>query len=185
MLTAPGSLVVVVKVEPALSVLIMTTGMSSVKPSVETRVTVDGAPVTVVVLSRVIGNTRSKVAPLFVVVTVTVDSDNDSDSTVVVIPADPLADCSPRVTVVVTCVARLLAKFSAFLKAEAGIGVPAMSQRYCKGVNNKLVSRELSQLPCIQVIRSGKKFPADARHCEELETDLELLWKEAHQAAKV
>ena len=116
-----------VKVEPTLLVVVMMSGMSSVKPSVETLVTVDAAPVTVVVLSSVIGNTRSKVVPFFVVVTVTVD--NVTDSTVVVVTAAPLADPPPRVIVVVgPCVARLLAKFSALCKAAAGIGAPAMSQ---------------------------------------------------------
>jgi len=56
-LTSPGSLVVVVYVEPALSVLVITTGIRPVNPSdaVEMDVTVDGDPDIVVVLHSVTG----------------------------------------------------------------------------------------------------------------------------------
>ena len=64
-LIAPGWLVVVVYVDPALSVLVITTGMRPVNPleSVDTEVTVDGGPETVVVLHSVTGNARAMMDP--------------------------------------------------------------------------------------------------------------------------
>lgn len=100
--------------------------------------------------------------PDWVVVIVAVDIVVPA-STVVVAPDPPVADEPPVVTVVVTCVARLLASFSAFLNAEAGMGTPTRSQASCKGVSRRLLSRALSQFPCIHRIRSGRKFPAEAR----------------------
>ena len=64
--------------------------------------------------------------------TVTVETETDGEYTVVVAPAPPSAELPPIVTVVVTCVARLLAAFSAFLIAEPGIGEPAIMQANCR-----------------------------------------------------
>lgn len=102
MLTAPGWLVVVVYVEPALSVLVITTGMNPVNPldSVDTEVIVDGDPDTVVVLHSVTGKARAIIDPASVVVTVTVVT--LPASIVVVASAPPLAEAPPIVTVVVT-----------------------------------------------------------------------------------
>ena len=171
MLIAPGSVVVLVYVEPALSVPTMMTGMTPVKPfeadAVDIDVTVDAGPDSVVVDSSVMGYTRYRVVPPCVVVTVAVVTDTESDSTVVVAaePEPPVAEAPPSVTVcvVVTCVARLLATFSAFRMADSGIGAPATSHTSCSGASNKLLSRSLSHSPCMQVMRSGRKLPADAR----------------------
>lgn len=96
--------------------------------------------------------------------TVTVEIEGVGGSTVVVTPEIPVADEPPIVTVVVTGCweARLLAWFSAFLMADSGIGVPATSHTNWRGVNRMSLSRLLSQLPCMQVTKSGRKFPADA-----------------------
>ncbi len=75
-------------------------------------------------LSIVTGYISYIVFPDFVLVIVTVDCVSP-ESIVVVAPDPPDADEPPTVTVVVTCEARLLASFSAFLNAEAGIGTPA------------------------------------------------------------
>lgn len=88
----------------------------------------------------------------------------DPASIVVVASAPPVADEPPAVTVVVTCAARLEASFSAFRRADSGIGAPAISHAHCSGVKRRLLSRSLSQFPCIQVIKSGRKLPAEARH---------------------
>jgi hypothetical protein len=108
-LTTPGCVVVLVYIEPWLSVLTIITGMTPVKPfeGLAVAVTVDGELDTVVVFSKVTGYSRVRVEPFWVVVTVTVDT--DTSSTVVVASAPPLAEDPLIVTVVVTCVARLLA----------------------------------------------------------------------------
>jgi len=108
-------------------------------------------------------------------VTVTVETETDGEYTVVVAPAPPSAELPPIVTVVVTCVARLLAAFSAFLIAEPGIGEPAIMQANCKGVKRRFVSRLLSQLPCIQVTTSGRKFPAEARQMHPISEMSQLV----------
>lgn len=156
--TAPGSTVVVVYVDPAVSVLTITTGLRPVYPleAVDVAVRVDGLPDTVVVLPITTGYNTVTVFPSAVVVTVTVAAEDG--------PAGATVESPPTVTVLVGCAARLLASFSAFLNAAAGIGEPAISQANCSGVNRRLLSRSLSQELCMQVIRSGRKFPAEARH---------------------
>lgn len=63
-LIAPGSLVVVMYVEPALSVFVIMTGMRPVKPfESDTIVIVDGDPETVVVLHSVTGYARAMMEP--------------------------------------------------------------------------------------------------------------------------
>ena len=64
----------------------------------------------------------------------------------------------------VTCVARLVASFSALCKAADGIGAPAISQASLRGSNRRSSSSSLSQESCMQVIKSGRKSPAEARH---------------------
>jgi hypothetical protein len=83
-------------------VLVITTGMNPVNPleSVDTEVTVDGDPETVVVLHSVTGNARAMIEPAWVVVTVTVVT--LPASIVVVASEPPLAEAPPAVTVVVT-----------------------------------------------------------------------------------
>jgi hypothetical protein len=49
---------------------------------------------------------------------------------VVVASAPPVAEDPPIVTVVVTCSARLEAWFSAFRRADSGIGAPAISHAH-------------------------------------------------------
>jgi len=150
---------VVVYVEPAFSALIMTTGMRPAEPA-DTDVIVEGDPETVVVLHSVTGYTRVIADPALVVVIVAVVT--DPISTVVVVACAPPIVPS-KVTVVVNCGARFEAWFSAFCKADAGIGAPAISQTSWRGFKSMLMSRSLSHCPCIQVIRPGRKFPADAR----------------------
>ena len=63
-LITPGSLVVVVYVEPELSVLVIMTGMRAVKPfESDTAVTVDGDPEIVMVLHSVTGYARAIIEP--------------------------------------------------------------------------------------------------------------------------
>jgi len=81
--------------------------------------------------------------------------------TVVVASEPPVAEDPPTVTVVVVWASRLLAWFSAFRIADSGIGAPAISHTICNGVRRRSSSR--SQLPCMHVMRSGRKFPAEAR----------------------
>ena len=155
----------------------MTTGITPVKPFEALAVDVEAGPDTVVIDSRVMGYTRYRVVPPSVVVTVVVVTDTETESTVVVASEDPpVADAPPIVTVsvIVACVARLLSRFSAFLIADSGIGAPATSQTSCSGVSNRLLSRVLSQLPCTQVMTSGRKFPADARQRQAISVTLQL-----------
>lgn len=169
-LIAPGSVVVLVYVEPSLSVVTMMTGITPVKPleglAIDTEVTVDPEPDSVIVFSMVTGYTMARVVPPCVVVTVVVVTNTDRDCTAVVALEPPLAEAPSIVTVcvVVTCIARLLAWFSAFCIADSGIGAPAMSHASCSGINNRLLSRLLSHWLCMQVISSGRKLSADARH---------------------
>lgn len=162
-LIATGRLVVVVYVDPTLSVLVITTGTRPVNPleTVDTEVTVDGGPEIVVVLHSVTGYTTAITEPPSVVVIVVVVTDPALIVTVAAAP--PVAEAPPSVTVVVTCAARLEAWFSAFRRADAGIGAPAISHAHCRGVRSKLLSRSLSHCPCMQVIKSGRKLPAEAR----------------------
>jgi hypothetical protein len=88
--------------------------------------------------------------------------------TVVVDPAPPSAELPPLVAVVVTCAAKLLAAFCAFRIAAAGIGEPATMQANCKGVKRRFVSKLSSQLPCIQVTTSGRRFPDEARQIQPM-----------------
>lgn len=114
-----------------------------------------------------------------VVVTVIVVIDGETEVCTVVVTSDPrplpsaslvAAEPPPAVTVFVAVavavawVARLLPTSSAFCIAELGMGVPANSHASCRGVKRMLLSRLLSQFPCMQVMRSGRKFPADALH---------------------
>jgi len=64
-LTAPSTLVVDVYIEPELSVLVKTTGMTPVKPfeAVDTEVTVEGEPESVAVLHIVTGYARVMMEP--------------------------------------------------------------------------------------------------------------------------
>lgn len=78
------------------------------------------------------------------------------------------------VIVIVACVARLLCKFSAFLIADAGMGAPARSHASSKGVRSRLLSSWLSQFACIQVIKSGRKFPLDARQRQAISVILQF-----------
>jgi hypothetical protein len=63
-LIKPGSLVVVVYVEPELSVLVIMTGIRAVNPfESDTIVTVDGEPETVVVRHSVTGYASAMIEP--------------------------------------------------------------------------------------------------------------------------
>jgi hypothetical protein len=164
---------VVVYVEPALSVLIITTGMTPVKPakSVGTEVTVfvltdpaavavDGAKVQLAVPHAY---PEGQQPPPTLAAHVSHPEVQPAFGFVVVAAAPPVV-VPPVVAVVVAWVAKVEAWFSALLIADAGIGAPTKSHAHCRGVKSRSLSSSLSHCACMQVIKSGRKLPADARH---------------------
>lgn len=145
----PGSDVVVVKVEPRVSVVTTATGISCVYVvPLCLSVTVDGVGYVSDFCPTVMGYARRMVDPATVVVTVTVVDDTDTDGTV---------------TVVVSGLAMLLAMPRALSRADCETGVPTRPQIICIGVKRELISMFLSHSPRIQVTRSGRKRPFDCR----------------------
>lgn len=143
---------------PTVTVVAVTAYVVSVEPCPDTEeavaelleprcsVTVSVPRETTAFVPTVPGYATTTVEPPVVAVTVTVVGDGAEIVTVVVCMAD-----------------KLLARPSAFAMAPEARGTPRKEQPSSRGVSSTLTSREGSQLPFMQVMRSGRKRPLLSR----------------------
>jgi hypothetical protein len=135
----------------------------------EIEVTVGPDAETVLVRQTVTGYATSTVDPCMASVFVTVDTTGASHS-----PVEMDVGAAMVTVLVTSAVAEPSAVSLALLSALGGIGAPARMHTAWSGSRSTRPS--MSQLPWMQVMRSGRKLPAEARHRHAMSLILQLLY---------